>query len=229
MSEKTPRVHQTPSGDALGDLLRAADPAGITGQPGLDPIERANLRQRIIAAAEETPSADAWNPVRGTDRPAWLVPAIAAAVLVTAVGLAVWSLQGGDTGTSGAVAGGPAALPQPTAPVETTPAEPSTEAPTLPQDAFAGDTPITSATAVAEASPRAGVADEPQRTDEMPASVDVDTNPTAITVADNPSPPDRQARTLQFVAPRGTRIIWTLDPDFESPIAGQEPRQEKTR
>jgi hypothetical protein len=29
---------------------------------------------------------------------------------------------------------------------------------------------------------------------------------------------DRAARTVQFTAPGGTRIIWTLDPDFDFPV-----------
>ncbi len=57
----------------------------------------------------------------------------------------------------------------------------------------------------------------------------VATTGTAVADIDSPSPADKQARTVQFTAPRGTRIIWTLDPNFESPIAGQEPRQEQSR
>jgi hypothetical protein len=37
---------------------------------------------------------------------------------------------------------------------------------------------------------------------------------------------DRKARTLQFTAPRGTRIIWTLDPEYVSPTAVPPARQE---
>ncbi len=53
-------------------------------------------------------------------------------------------------------------------------------------------------------------------------------SPVETTAATNdPSPPDVRARTVQFTAPRGTRIIWTLDPEFESPISGPEARQEQ--
>jgi hypothetical protein len=40
------------------------------------------------------------------------------------------------------------------------------------------------------------------------------------------SPPRENTRTVQFVAPGGTRIIWTIDPNFEPPIAGLSARQE---
>jgi len=61
MSEKTPRDHDTRGTDALRDLLRAADPAGAAAQEGLDPIERANLRQRITAAAGQD-APPGWYP-----------------------------------------------------------------------------------------------------------------------------------------------------------------------
>lgn len=53
----------------------------------------------------------------------------------------------------------------------------------------------------------------------------------ATTVAETASPsgsapPDRPSRTLHLTASRGTRIIWTLDPSFKSPIDGYMPRQE---
>ncbi|MFQ5743533.1 MAG: hypothetical protein ACE5HV_08080 [Acidobacteriota bacterium] len=45
----------------------------------------------------------------------------------------------------------------------------------------------------------------------------------AATAAGHPRP-GRQARTVRFTAPRGTRIIWTLDPDFKAPTL--EPRNQ---
>lgn len=50
---------------------------------------------------------------------------------------------------------------------------------------------------------------------------------TTAAAVNDPSPPDRQARTVQFTAPGGTRIIWTLDPDFELSTAGGDARQEQ--
>lgn len=42
------------------------------------------------------------------------------------------------------------------------------------------------------------------------------TEPVAVEIAASPSPRlDRQPRSVQFTAPRGTRIIWTLDPEFD--------------
>jgi hypothetical protein len=41
------------------------------------------------------------------------------------------------------------------------------------------------------------------------------------------TPPTREnTRTVHFVAPGGTRIIWTIDPNFEPPIAGPSARKE---
>jgi len=151
---------------------------------------------------------------------------------VTAVGLAWWSLDGGPATTSSPVTGN----------VATTPAVP---APSPGAGAVAGQTPgegpatmatdpdATSDTAVAQATTTDAAetsgAGELADTDEPADPATSTAAPAATPIADNPSPPDRQARTVQFVAPRGTRIIWTLDPNFESPITGQEPRQEKTR
>lgn len=241
MSEKTPRNHQSERGDGLRDLLRAADPAG-TERPELDAIERANLRQRIIAAArEENLAADTWSPGWSAGRPAWLLPAMAVAVLVAAVGLAVWSLQGGAGSPPGAVAEGVAPIPQ--ASVATEPAATAAAQETPPTTAPAtsmGEAPLSEPPrqAVADASVDAPGIFEPQPGAGNPAidqpAAQAATEPAAVTVADGPAvadsttpDTDRQARTVQFVAPRGTRIIWTLDPNFESPITGHEPRQEE--
>jgi len=68
-----------------------------------------------------------------------------------------------------------------------------------------------------------GPARQPSAT---PASA-IDTPPGAgdLTTTETPVT-DRKARTLQFTAPRGTRIIWTLDPEYVSPTAAPPARQE---
>jgi hypothetical protein len=48
-------------------------------------------------------------------------------------------------------------------------------------------------------------------------------DPAAMAATETPSdvvPPavGREARTVRFTAPGGTRIIWTLDPDFQVPV-----------
>lgn len=225
MNEKTPGNHDTADNDALGDLLRAADPAAAE-RSGLDPIERANLRQRIIATAEQSRRANAWSPGWSTPRPTWLVPSFAAVVLVTAIGLAMWSLQVEPVGTSDSVAA-TTTTPAPRHGADTTPGRPPIDDPAT----VAPDPDAAPNTTVAQPAAPGNVAAEGAA---EPANIDepADTASTAALAApapDVPSPPDHQTRTVQFVAPRGTRIIWTLDPDFESPIAGQEPRQEKTR
>jgi hypothetical protein len=237
MSEKTPNNHDTRGSDALRDLLRTADPAGVIDPAGLDPIERANLRRHITAAAEEDLAANTWRPSWSAGRPAWLLPAMAAALLVAAVGLAVWSLQGGAGSTAGTVAEGVAPAPRasvPTEPAATAPAgetPPTTARATSTQEAPLSETPRQ---AVADAAVDVPGISEPPPGAGNPTIDQPAAEPAAVTVADRPAvadtttpDTDRQARTVQFVAPRGTRIIWTLDPNFESPIAGQEPRQEE--
>ena len=71
MSEKQPV-------DALTRLLRAGDPA--TGDPGLNPTERALMRQEILAASSKGPRRAV----------GWLLPAATAmALLALALGLAL--------------------------------------------------------------------------------------------------------------------------------------------
>lgn len=66
------------SADPLTTALRAADPAA--GDPGLGPRERAQMRQRILAAGREARRLPA----------GWLLPAAAAMTLLAlALGLAL--------------------------------------------------------------------------------------------------------------------------------------------
>lgn len=240
MSEETPRNHESAGSDALRDLLRAADPAAAE-RPELDPIERANLRRRVTAAAEENLAADTWSPPWSSGRPTWLVPAMAAAVLVAAVGLALLSLHGGAGSSTETVAEGVAPTPRASVPTEPSAAAPAGETPsftapaTSTREAPPTETPRRT---IADASGDAPVVAEPppgagNPAIDRPADEAAD-EPAAATVADRPAvadtaapDTDRRPRTVQFVAPRGTRIIWTLDPNFESPIAGQESRQEE--
>ena len=216
--------------DELTYKLRLGDPAADA--PQIDGLELARMRRTIIAAAEEAQDtrAGSWTWIN-VSRPL----AVALATIVIAL-FAVWLF----TPTPGIVPGGPAAgddvppgavadaAPPTVEPAEAGSAPPprtSTQAEplspeqttTLPDPAIESPVPAEQISPIEQVAP-------PQTLEPQPiAPPDA---PTAITVADT-SPSDRQARTVQFTAPRGTRIIWTLDPNFESPFVEQTARQEQ--
>lgn len=234
--------------EPLARLLRDADPAAATT---LDAVERARMRQAITAAAERHAGSARW-----TDTPsAWLKPALAAAALVTAMGLAVWSLNepGSATDVSNELADAGTTAPAddlPMTPDEATDAaatatgvEAQNRGDLQPQ---AGDDPaaagqvaendpsanvpaasVSAPAGAAPSSPAAGAITPAVIAAPAAAEATVDPGDIAIAAADPSSPPDRPARTVHFTAPRGTRIIWTLDPNFESPIAGAASRQKE--
>jgi hypothetical protein len=142
-------------------------------------------------------------------------PALTAAALTAAMGLFLWSAVDRDDATVPAEVAERPAPPAPSDPGART-ADTSADAPVEPRGAEAGD---------AAAAPPT---DAPRGT---PSTIDAVARPAApsatpVVAAAGPSSPDREPRTVRFTAPRGTRIIWTLDPNFESPIAGTEFRQE---
>ena len=173
-----------PDRDLLASLLRDADPAA--GATRLDAVERARMRQAITEAADGHAGDGLWSAAwQGWER-----PALAAAALITVVGLALWAL-------------------------DRNPEDPSTEI------AGAGVAPLEPAPETAARAP------SPERT---PVATPVPPpENTAVAAVNDPPPPHRRTRTMRFTAPRGTRIIWTLDPDFESPIAEREARQEQAQ
>lgn len=188
--------------DDLSRLLRDGDPAGA--DIGLDPVELANMRQVITASVEHAETGTPW---AGTWA-AWTKPALAAAA-VAVVAMGVWMFNGNLAGEAPEVADLGVTEPGPT------PTQPGAEAAIAPDSV-----------------PDAETAPAPEATIETNAFIENTAIPpknAAVASVDAPSPADKQARTVQFTAPRGTRIIWTLDPNFESPIAGQEPRQEQSQ
>jgi len=75
--------------------------------------------------------------------------------------------------------------------------------------------PIESTTAVVE-SPEA-LAAEPSADEPTVAAVEESQGIVPPTV-------EREPRTVRFTAPGGTRIIWTLDPDFQLPVSEPDDR-----
>ncbi len=215
--------------DALTRLLRDADPAA--DDPGLNPTEVAQMRREIIEttrggiATHRAPiGSPAWM------RPPWMRPALALAT-IGIVALGLWVLAGpppepvADSGAaSTSPAGPPGVIPGQSAVIPDQREVISDRPAVIPdQRAVISDQP-------------AAIQDQPAPIPDQPVTAAPD--PPAMTVAapspvetaaatNDPSPPDVRARTVQFTAPRGTRIIWTLDPEFESPISGPEARQEQ--
>jgi len=178
----------------LRELLNLGDPAGDGNEPGTKEITA--MRRTVLNAIDTSPTARSW-----LSRP---YAAVAATVVVALIALALL-LRAGPWG---------AVLQPETGSV--TPAEP------LPA------TLIESATVVAE-SPEAQAAEpsaDPAPVTESPmAAVD----PVPIAAVEEPSdiiPPsaEREPLTVRFTAPGGTRIIWTLDPDFQLPVSEPDDR-----
>ena len=135
----------------------------------------------------------------------WSRLALAAAALIAAAGLTLVATQGGlEDGLETA-----------TGRVTATPDRDTV-------DARQGE----AAAPGAEAKVPENEAMETETESEVMASANEAVSPETGAVADAP-PIDRSRRVLQFTAPRGTRIIWTLDPTFESPIDGPSPDQEE--
>jgi len=206
-----------PDDDDLSHKLRLGDPADDA--PEIDPVELAQIRRTIVTAAYDAQDtrAGAWTWIN-VSRPL----TVAFATIVIAL-FAVWLF----TPTPGTIPGATndqqqgavADASPPTAPPGETQTESTSpeETPTLP------DIPIEDTVPAEQISPSEQVT--PPQTLE-PESIAQPETTAATTVADA-SPPERQARTVQFTAPRGTRIIWTLDPSFESPLTEQTARQEQ--
>lgn len=223
MSDTTRRTPNDDRHDALARLLRDADPAGA--RPGLDGAERARLRQTVVEAARHHAATQA---TAGT-RPGWLKPALAAALLVAAAGLGYPLVAGRPGPSADAVAEDVpgAEVSPPPAPPALAPTSTSTFTPTPappPTDPTLDDRPA--AATVAGTAPQPGTPEVAPTAGRAAVSFDELFDPAPRRITDQPSPPARRARTVQFVAPRGTRIIWTLAPNFASPIAGPGPGKE---
>ena len=99
---------------------------------------------------------------------------------------------------------------------ETGPATPAETAPAAPIDSAA--TVAESPEAIA-AEPSSGPSPEP-----TPATAGTEEVPQGVESQIAPEVARRGPRTVQFTAPGGTRIIWTLDPDFQLPVSEPDDR-----
>ncbi len=212
MNDNERRNHDEARGqpEALTRLLRDTDPAA--DDPGMNPTEVAQMRRAITAAARDGSdrhraplASSAWM------RRPWMRPALALAT-IGIVALSLWVLVGPPPAVpAGSVADAGVGAPS----------TPSVEPPVM----IPGQPAVISDQPVPIPDQRVAAAPDPQA---MTVPAPRPAEALAETAAPNdPSPPDIRARTVQFTAPRGTRIIWTLDPDFESPISGPDARQEQ--
>jgi hypothetical protein len=211
------RRHNGSDDDRLRALLRRGDPAGDGRDPA--PGEIAAWRQAILAEARGRPS--------GRYRFLWQ-GALATAGLVLLVVLVIPFLRSSST--------------VPTAPRVADRAEPVIGDPVSP--ALPGESALPDPGAISPSGSEAG----PQAAMDSVAPALVaegDTDPPVVTAGASPAgtietapPPDatpvragsaalaaataRPARTIQFTAPGGTRIIWKLDPGFALPPQGEK-------
>ena len=181
------------SDEELGELLRLGDPAGDGQNPSREDI--AAMRRTVLNAVDP----------RVTARPR-LSRSLVATMATVAVALIalVILLQAGPWGEV------LQPEPGPVTPDESAPVADAGPAPAEPSGA--------EAVGPVETAPLAAVDERPE---EGPAAAATEPSPDAIAISEVPSTAvaEREVRTVQFTAPGGTRIIWTLDPDFEFPLA----------
>lgn len=196
--------------DDLRRLLQRGDPAADDN--GMTPDEIAEMRRAILAEADR-PSQQGLLPFLSVLMRPLPAAATAVAVLILA---ALWLYPWEPSRPTFPGSGGPAVAdappltpPEPTGGQEATAPAPEEPAPLAPTPA--ASEPVAEARS-AERIPETSIVEpSPQR------ELVVDTEPVA----------DRQARTVLFTSPLGTRIIWTLDPEFESPLAEPGAREEQ--
>lgn len=195
------------SDEEIGKLLRLGDPANDGSEPAREEVDA--MRRTVLNAVDTRGSTRPW-PSRS------LVTAMAT-VAVALIALAIL-LQAGPWGEVLRPETGPAtsAEPAPEAATPSTPTDPVAAAEEIPE------APVT------EPSPdRANTAEVPDAAVAvLPAAAGERTALAAMEEAPDVLPPTvaREPRTVQFTAPGGTRIIWTLDPDFVLPISEPDDR-----
>lgn len=190
------------SDEELRKLLKLGDPAGDGNDSTTDEI--AAMRRTILNAVDSGAVARPWLSRSLVTASATVAVALVALTILLRTGPWGEVLQP-ETGpatpaeSEPAAATGPTptALPEPVASLDEGAAEVVTAPPTDPTV----------------------VADVPHAAENPPAIASADDSQGIV------SPTvEREPRTVQFTAPGGTRIIWTLDPDFELPESEPDDR-----
>ncbi len=179
--------------DSLRERLQASDP--YQGEPMPAP-DVARIKTRMRASAGDKHA-----------RPSW-IPVAAAAAVVAVVALGIWagsrSLPTEESLAWPELATTEGAAPElPSEPVPATDLPPVGE---LAQLGLVAVQPAPELPASAESSQQGAAPSETAGAADLPLA--------ETTLAVNDAPP-AAARRIQFTARRGTRIVWTLDPDFE--------------
>lgn len=176
--------------------LRAGDP--YDGTPMAE-ADATRIRARLRTAAGEPAAAAAPFP--------YFRPVALAATLLLTLGVWLYAPVGTlrDPATRPGPAESPAATPEP---------------PTSTEPPFPSWTPtVHAAPAVPER--LVAAASDPAESEVATSAPD----PAATLVATTDPAPVAEARNLRLTAPGGTRIIWTLDPEFETDVARSSARR----
>lgn len=179
--------------DSLRARLRAGDP--YQGEPMPTP-DAARIKARMRSAAAVGPRI----------RPRWIP---AAATMVAVVALGIWAASRPSTTQAPLPLAAPATSGGDVVAESPSDAFSIPELPSVPEPARDGLAVAQQAPAIPAPAESGLVAVAPPETAEAaPGAVAT----TTVAAAD---PPPAAARRIHFTAPRGTRIVWTLDPDFD--------------
>jgi hypothetical protein len=195
------------SDDELRELLNLGDPAGDGNEPA--PEELNAMRRTVLNSIDTTPAV----------QPGLLRPYVTAAATIAVALIALTILlRAGPWGAVPQPETGPAtpAEPVPGVTTESTPAESVAAAEEIPA---APPTEKSHDPAVAAEARDAAIAEVPGSAEEPPTLATVEDSPNVL-----PSTVARKPRTVQFTAPGGTRVFWTLDPDFKLPVSVPDDR-----
>ena len=198
---------KNPSDGELRELLNLGDPAGDGSEPA--PEEINSMRRTVLNAIDTSPAVQPW-----LSR-----PYVTAAAMVTIALIALTILlRAGPWGAVLQPEPGPVILAEPVPGVatESTPTESVAAAEEPPEAPVTEPSPDP---AIAAEVPDAAIAEVPASAGEQPTLAAVEESPDVL-----PSTVAREPRTVQFTTPGGTRIIWTLDPDFQLPVSEPDDR-----
>jgi hypothetical protein len=181
------RSRKHPDDDALREVLRRGDPAG----DGRDPVpaEIAAWRRAMLEAAPQRVTW--WRPVR-------VAAALAMVVVALVVGTAVWRsmdrperLEVASVPESEEIPEGAEGRPSPPAP--------------------SGQ-----ATASGRDAPPDPLGEEASPPADAPSTASApETRPVQVAAAGPSRTTPRARRTIHFTSARGTRIVWTINPELE--------------
>ena len=209
---------RNPSDDELRKLLNLGDPAGDGHPP--DAQEIAAMRRTVLNAVDTGAATRPWLSSSLVTAAATVAVALIALAILLRAGPWGAVLQP-ETGPSTPAETAPAASIDPAATAAESPtavaAERSSEP--SPEEVPQGMEPQAASEAAVAELPEAAANQRPEvAAGELTLAAVEESLDIAAPVA------ARERRTVQFTAPGGTRIIWTLDPDFQLPVSEPDDR-----